>query len=65
VNEGAAWVTVVDDDPVNRALLTRFLEQDGYRVDTAGDGGDALGKTRGSGCFLFGRERRSLCPPPV
>lgn len=37
-----AWVLVVDDDPVNRAMLTRFLEQDGYRVDTAGDGREAL-----------------------
>jgi adenylate cyclase len=37
-----AWVLVVDDDPVNRAMLTRFLEQDGYRVDTAGDGRQAL-----------------------
>jgi adenylate cyclase len=37
-----AWILVVDDDPVNRALLTRLLEQDGYRVETAGDGERAL-----------------------
>ena len=37
-----AWVLVVDDDPVNRGLLTRFLEQDGCRVDTAADGRQAL-----------------------
>jgi adenylate cyclase len=42
VNSSPAWVLVVDDDPVNRALLTRFLEQDGYRVDTAADGRQAL-----------------------
>jgi adenylate cyclase len=42
VSASAAWVLVVDDDPVNRAMLTRFLEQDGYRVDTAADGSEAL-----------------------
>jgi adenylate cyclase len=34
----SAWILVVDDDPVNRQMLTRLLEQDGYRVDTAPDG---------------------------
>jgi class 3 adenylate cyclase len=34
----SAWILVVDDDPVNRQMLTRLLEQDGYRVDTASDG---------------------------
>jgi class 3 adenylate cyclase len=42
VNATHAWVLVVDDDPVNRAMLTRFLEQDGYRVETAVDGRQAL-----------------------
>jgi adenylate cyclase len=42
VSTSPAWVLVVDDDPVNRGLLTRFLEQDGYRVDTASDGRQAL-----------------------
>ncbi|MBD0330961.1 MAG: response regulator [Thermoleophilia bacterium] len=42
MNESPAWILVVDDDPVNRALLTRLLEQDGYRVDTAPDGRRAL-----------------------
>ena len=42
MSETHAWVLVVDDDPVNRAMLTRFLEQDGYRVDTAADGRQAL-----------------------
>jgi adenylate cyclase len=34
----SAWILVIDDDPVNRQMLTRLLEQDGYRVDTAPDG---------------------------
>jgi adenylate cyclase len=42
VSTSPARVLVVDDDPVNRGLLTRFLEQDGYRVDTASDGRQAL-----------------------
>jgi class 3 adenylate cyclase len=42
MSDTAAWVLVVDDDPVNRAMLTRVLEQDGYRVDTATDGRRAL-----------------------
>jgi adenylate cyclase len=41
VKASPAWVLVVDDDPVNRALLTRFLEQDDYRVDAAADGRQA------------------------
>lgn len=31
-------VLVVDDDEANRALLTRLLETEGYRVHTAADG---------------------------
>jgi adenylate cyclase len=46
VSETHAWVLVVDDDPVNRAMLTRFLEQDGYRVDTAANGRQALERLR-------------------
>lgn len=38
----AAWILVVDDDPVNRTMLTRLLEQDEYRVETAADGRRAL-----------------------
>jgi adenylate cyclase len=38
MTESRAWILVVDDDPVNRTMLTRLLEQDGYRVDTAADG---------------------------
>ncbi len=42
MSESPAWMLVVDDDPVNRTMLTRLLEQDGYRVDTAADGRRAL-----------------------
>ncbi|MBI5893672.1 MAG: response regulator [Deltaproteobacteria bacterium] len=37
-------VLVVDDDEVNVALLKAKLEADGYEVDTAGDGIEALNK---------------------
>jgi adenylate cyclase len=37
-----AWILVVDDDAVNRRMLTRLLEQEGHRVDTAADGRQAL-----------------------
>jgi adenylate cyclase len=42
VNPEAAWILVVDDDPVSRTMLTQLLEQDGHRVETAADGGRAL-----------------------
>jgi PAS domain S-box-containing protein len=35
---------VVDDDPNDLKLLCRFLSDDGYRVESASDGLDALGK---------------------
>jgi class 3 adenylate cyclase/CheY-like chemotaxis protein len=38
----AGCVLVVDDDPLNRRLLSHVLEQDGHRVTTAEDGGQAL-----------------------
>jgi adenylate cyclase len=38
----SAWILVIDDDPVNRQMLTRLLEQDGYRVDTASNGRQGL-----------------------
>lgn len=37
-----ASVLVVDDDPINRMLLSRRLEQEGHRVATAEDGRKAL-----------------------
>jgi adenylate cyclase len=38
----SAWILAVDDDPINRQMLTRLLEQDGYRVDTAASGRQGL-----------------------
>ena len=35
-------VLVVDDDPFVRAMLSAFLEQEGYRVQTAANGAEAL-----------------------
>jgi DNA-binding response OmpR family regulator len=39
-NTGA--IMIVDDDPDIRELMKIFLEADGYRVDLAADGSDAL-----------------------
>jgi adenylate cyclase len=41
VTEPKASLLVVDDDPVNRALLAKTLERDGHRVTTAADGREA------------------------
>jgi two-component system response regulator ResD len=35
-------VLVVDDEPMVREVLARYLEQDGYRVEVASDGDQAL-----------------------
>ena len=37
-----ASVLVVDDDPVNRSMLSRSLEADGHEVTTVGSGAEAL-----------------------
>ena len=37
-----ASILVVDDDPLNRKLLVRLLEQEGHRVETAANGREAL-----------------------
>ena len=42
VDVPAGRVLVVDDDPLNRMLLTRSLEQEGHRVDSAASGQEAL-----------------------
>jgi adenylate cyclase len=42
MNARSAWILVVDDDAVSRTMLTRLLEQEGHRVDTASDGRQAL-----------------------
>ncbi|RFB79974.1 response regulator [Methylovirgula sp. 4M-Z18] len=36
--EDAVHILVVDDDPRIRQMLTRYFEQEGYRVSIAGDG---------------------------
>jgi adenylate cyclase len=43
---GSARLLVVDDNKVNRLLLTRNLEQQGHRVDSASNGREALEKLR-------------------
>ncbi len=40
--QAAPLVLVVDDDDDQRGLLAEFLERDGFRVETAVDGADAL-----------------------
>ncbi|HEY8502356.1 MAG TPA: adenylate/guanylate cyclase domain-containing protein [Solirubrobacterales bacterium] len=42
VDVPAGRVLVVDDDPLNRMLLTRSLEQEGHRVGSAASGQEAL-----------------------
>jgi adenylate cyclase len=42
VDVPAGRVLVVDDDPLNRMLLTRSLEQQGHRVGSAASGHEAL-----------------------
>ena len=39
-----ARVLVVDDEPVVCDVLARYLERDGFEVDTAADGDDALAR---------------------
>ncbi|HUQ63515.1 MAG TPA: response regulator transcription factor [Acidimicrobiales bacterium] len=41
-NQGGARILVVDDDPTVRALLSRYLQLEGYEVSEAGDGATAL-----------------------
>jgi two-component system cell cycle response regulator len=42
VTTAPASILVVDDDPINRMVLTRDLEREGHRVATAQDGVRAL-----------------------
>jgi two-component system cell cycle response regulator len=46
VTEAPAFILVVDDDPINRMLLSRELERQGHRVATADDGREALAELR-------------------
>src|SRR5262245_30031771 len=44
--EAAGRILIVDDDRINRALLTRGVEQAGHHVTTAENGRDALALLR-------------------
>jgi CheY-like chemotaxis protein len=46
VTEAPASILVVDDDPINRMLLSRGLERQGHRVATTEDGRQALALLR-------------------
>jgi two-component system cell cycle response regulator len=46
VTEAPASILVVDDDPINRMLLSRELERQGHRVATTEDGRRALALLR-------------------
>lgn len=48
MSELSGRVLVVDDDPINRLLLKRGLEQEGLTVEVAPDGRDALERLAGS-----------------
>ncbi|HEX2029210.1 MAG TPA: response regulator transcription factor [Nitriliruptorales bacterium] len=43
---GDRRVLVVDDEPMVREVVARYLQRDGYRVDVAADGGTALRTAR-------------------
>lgn len=49
--KGGPHVLVVDDDPDMRLLLRSTLEQRGFRVDEAADGGEALAALAGGDPF--------------
>ena len=46
MNTGPQTIIVADDEPVNRGLIQRRLEREGYHVVTAQNGQEALEKTR-------------------
>jgi diguanylate cyclase (GGDEF)-like protein len=46
--EGPHTILVADDEPINRALIQRRLEREGYRVLTAQNGQEAVEKARAS-----------------
>lgn len=45
LRENPLTILVVDDEPINRALIERRLEREGYRVLTAENGREAVEKT--------------------
>lgn len=46
IKDSSLTILVVDDEPINRALIERRLEREGYRVLTAENGREAVLKTR-------------------
>jgi PAS domain S-box-containing protein len=46
INEEASTVLVIDDDPVVRDLMRRFLNKEGFNVETAASGEDGLALAR-------------------
>ena len=46
-------VLVVDDEPMVREVLARYLEREGFQVDLAADGDDALRRFRSVGADLI------------
>lgn len=46
-------VLVVDDEPMVRDVLVRYLERDGYRVEVASDGEEALQATKATSFDLL------------
>jgi CheY-like chemotaxis protein len=40
-------ILVVEDDPTLRSIVAQVLAEEGYAVETAGDGAEALAKVRG------------------
>ncbi|MGA9994283.1 MAG: response regulator [Pyrinomonadaceae bacterium] len=46
IKESLLTILVVDDEPINRNLIERRLEREGYRVLTAENGREAVEKTR-------------------
>jgi adenylate cyclase len=42
MSESAARLLVIDDNKINRMLLSRHLEQQGHRVETAVNGQEGL-----------------------
>ena len=49
-----ATVLVVDDEPIVRDVVSRYLERDGHRIVEAGDGDEARG-------LIERRRRTSSC----
>ncbi len=49
MSDASAYILVVDDNEMNRDMLSRRLERQGYRVDVAVDGRDALQRLQAPG----------------